>query len=343
MLQFANRSPYAATMLILPDRAGIESALVVVKGTFDLATSALAAVQEPVIEADTWSGQPGRSELLAAHDLALEKPGTDVLVVGAAVAPAGREVTSLEVALHVGSLRKAWRVVGERRWQRTWLGWRPTPPAPFTSVPLRWELAAGGHAVDPAEPHNPVLAVCDRRNPVGIGLHHPRAGVAWRGAPLPRFEPLARPIRRRRDHPEPINAGPIAPAWQPRAGYAGTYDSAWQQRRAPFLPTDFDPRFFQAAPPDQIITPHLQGGEPILLSGFSAAGELRATVPKAKPEAAVRWLDGTNQALLLILDTLVLQPQAGRCTVTWRGLLPLGTRTFQVAEIALALPEASRG
>jgi hypothetical protein len=343
MLQFANRSPYAATMLILPDRAGIESLLVVVKGTFDLATGSRAADQEPLIEADTWSGEPGRSELLAAHDLALEKPGTDVLVVGDVVAPAGREVTSLEVALRVGPLRKEWRVVGERQWRRTWLGWRPTPPAPFTRVPLRWELAAGGHDVDPADPHNPALAVCDRRNPVGIGLHHPHQRAAWRGAPLPRFEPLAQPIRRRRDRPEPINAGPIAPTWMPRASYAGTYDAAWQQRRAPFLPTDFDPRFFQAAPPDQIITPHLQGGEPILLSGFSPAGEVRATVPSAKPAAVLRWQDGTTQALPLILDTLVLQPQAGRCTATWRGLVPLGTRTFQVSEIALDVPEAARG
>lgn len=38
-------------------------------------------------------------------------------------------------------------------------------------------------------------------------------------------------------------------SWQPRLRYAGTYDQHWMDERLPFLPEDFDLRYFQSAPP----------------------------------------------------------------------------------------------
>ena len=50
-----------------------------------------------------------------------------------------------------------------------------------------------------------------------------------------------------KDRPAPACLAPIAEAWEPRRSFAGTYDAAWQQGRAPYLPTDLDPRFLASA------------------------------------------------------------------------------------------------
>ena len=41
----------------------------------------------------------------------------------------------------------------------------------------------------------------------------------------------------------------MAPHWLPRRAWAGTYDDAWRISRAPYLPADFDARFFQLYSP----------------------------------------------------------------------------------------------
>ena len=47
----------------------------------------------------------------------------------------------------------------------------------------------------------------------------------------------------------PMAFGPIGRAWQPRPNYAGTYDQKWLDERFPFLPDDFDERYYQRRPP----------------------------------------------------------------------------------------------
>ena len=43
--------------------------------------------------------------------------------------------------------------------------------------------------------------------------------------------PVGDPLKR----PAPVGFGPLAPHWQPRCDFAGTYDQAWQQDRYPVL------------------------------------------------------------------------------------------------------------
>ena len=50
------------------------------------------------------------------------------------------------------------------------------------------------------------------------------------------LEDLRRPIRTLGDRYVPQGFGFIAPHWEPRVGFAGTYDEAWQKNRAPHLP-----------------------------------------------------------------------------------------------------------
>ena len=75
---------------------------------------------------------------------------------------------------------------------------------------------------------------------------------------------------------------PICAHWMPRRQYAGTYDARWEQSRAPYLPADFDPRFFQVAPADQVVPGYLTGGEPVELFGVSPWGPVRFTLPRER-------------------------------------------------------------
>ena len=51
----------------------------------------------------------------------------------------------------------------------------------------------------------------------------------------------------------PMGFGRPRADWTPRLTYAGTYDQTWIDDVFPFLPADFDVRYYQAAPEDQQI------------------------------------------------------------------------------------------
>ena len=80
------------------------------------------------------------------------------------------------------------------------------------------------------------------------------------------------------DKYKPMALGPLGRGWSSRARYAGTYDQQWLDDVFPFLPKDFDVRYYQAAPEDQQI-PLPKGPMEVLLSGFTADGVRQFTLP----------------------------------------------------------------
>lgn len=331
MLQLHNHTPLKAMILVVPDRHGVESLLVVVKGTYRLSDGALAAEQQPILMADQWAGEPGTSPLLAAHDLALEKSGTDILLIGSAHAPGGQPVREMEVSLQVGPLHKRIRVIGDRVWEKSFFGHRISEPAPFSVMPLSWDRAYGG--VDAGADQSAPPA-CDARNPSGRGVVHSKPATPQAGRPLPNLEDPASPITKAKDQPAPAGCGPLAPSWQPRAGWAGTYDEAWQQNRAPYLPTDFDPRFFQAAPPDQVVVPHLVGGERVAFDGVAPSGRLTGCIPSQAVPVRCGFDDG-DVPVPARLDTVTVMPDKDQICLVWRGLLAVDKRTLQARTIVI--------
>ena len=61
------------------------------------------------------------------------------------------------------------------------------------------------------------------------------------------------------DRPTPIGFGPVPRFAKARVRYAGTYDEHWIENVLPFLPQDFDDRYFQAAPEDQWLDTLAEG------------------------------------------------------------------------------------
>jgi hypothetical protein len=260
VLQLKNPTGLAAAIFLSPDPDGVDTLYAVVKGTFALAPGLdgaeppLAPEQVPVALAPEYGGDPLASSLRVPSDVSLVKPATDVLLVGHAYAPHGRATTCVDVSLAAGSLRKTVRVVGDRVWLRSGLGPVASEPAPFTAMPLVWERAFGGTDVVGGVPH------AEARNPVGAGYREPDGTRPLDLLPLPNLEDPASPVTSPALGPTPACFAPISEHWAPRRHHAGTYDEAWQRQRAPYLPADFDPRFFQLAPPDQIAPGYSPAG-----------------------------------------------------------------------------------
>jgi hypothetical protein len=324
VLQLDNKTPFTTTLTLFPDEHGVDTLYVVVLARFTFHGGLrVADDQRPLRGADVFHGDPQTSSLRYPGELHLCKPGTDILVLGEA-ASAGRPVDVLDVGLRVGSrLDKHIRVTGDRTWAPE--GERLTSrPEPFVRMPLQWERARGGplrggDAVDP-------------QNPVGTG----------HGDRPPNLEDPARPMQGRRDMPPPVGFGPLAPTWAPRRDHVGTYDDRWRTTRAPYLPADFDPRFFHTAPTDQILTTPLRGGEPIELRNFWPTPNLRTHVPTCQLSAEAQ-VACKSEPISLHLETLLLEPGEHRMELLWRGALSCDKRMIQVDRIDIRMQRLDLG
>lgn len=317
------------TMGMRPD--GRELLVVVVKGTFGLPKSdrpaALAAEQLPLVEADVFTGEPGLSATLYESDYPPRKPRCDVLLNGSAYAPAGKAVSELSVELRVAGMSKSFKVVGNRCWRKQVLGVRATEPEPFAVMPLSYGNAFGGMDHSHADPQKHQAF---RANPVGVGFHVNLAKEVIDGKPLPNTEEHGRPIREPAGDYRPMAFGPLARASQPRCSYAGTYDAQWLADGFPFLPSDFDDRYYQAAPDDQQV-PHLVGGEEIELINLTPDGRRRFRLPELRVPVEFFRSAGGSEAVDAVLDTVLLEPDRNRFTLCWRASLPLRRNMFEIS------------
>jgi len=330
MLQLLNHTPFSTSLSVFPDIEGVESAFALVKATFQLtaAEPVLAEQQAPLVATDAYWGDPDKTSLRAAGEFSLPKPATDVLLTGHAVA-IQKNTRVAEVGLRVGPLTKTLRLFGNRHWERTDMGWEASPPEVWEKMPLRWELAFGGRAAqngDEPPEYEP-------RNPVGRGFVGSREKDI-EGRLLPNIEDPALLIRRPADRPSPVGFAPIAPAWSPRREYAGTYDDAWQKSRAPYLPKDFDPRFFQTAPAGLVAPSYLRGGEPVELSGFVPGEPLRFYLPVCTL-AVVFDFDNRHIPESPKLETVLLEPDAGRVQMLWRAGIKVDKHLLRLHEVAV--------
>jgi hypothetical protein len=313
--QIDNRTPFGAAQGWVRDRRGAEVWLIVVKATFDIlldGTTRPAAEQPDPLRLAEYHGEPGKSSIRNESDFVLTKTTTDVLVVGHAHAPQGHAVRELEVSLRVGSLVKALRVFGDRRWE----GRGPTDPAPFVVMPMVYERAFGG-----VDRHSPTPEKdWDWRNPVGCGYATSSAHLA--DQPVPNIEAPDRLIRAWKDRPAPAGFGPIASHWQPRAALAGTYAKDWEQTRQPLLPDDCDDRFFQCAPVDQQTAGFLVGGEVVTLLNLSPLGRLDFALPTMTLGLESRFADGERRAHAVPqLHSVILEPDFPRVSLVWHSAL----------------------
>lgn len=304
-------------------------------------------------------------------------------------------------------LCKILTITGAREWRRrhvlmralslfTLPKWKLTAPQPITTLPLRYEYAYGGenkvlvteraaervgkkyrlpdrvpqpeNATANDAPQAIAHTVCEL-NPVGRGFAEDwylRATKPRRVA-APQIEASDQPMAHLGDEYKPDGFGVVGRAWRQRLGLAGTYDQQWQEHRHPHLPADFNFAYWNGAPADQQVVPHLDGDETITLYNLGpvdtgtaqdASGStlLSLALPGHLPFVLVRFEDGRIGELAAKLDTVVIDTAADASkpdkkpsvVCVWRGTVAseptvrvLEARMLSRADV-VALREQSR-
>lgn len=287
----------------------------------------LTAEQAPIHLADEHFGEPERTSLRVAGDTVLYKPGADLIITGAARPPASLRshwAVAIEVAGKGFKRKREYRLLGPRQWQWSWTrGWHLSEPAEIDSLPLRYELAFGGHYPRAGKwiEHDP--------NPVGMGFFDAQRMDRERHYPAPQIEAFEVSTEQPGQPVPSPGFGPIPRFWHARSRFAGTYDDDWQRQAAtdgPDYPPDFDLRFFQAAHPDWIFEKPFEGGEQVALRCFDGDAHCTGRLPPIRLEALLMAGDKTAVAPMR-LDTVEVELDTASLYLTWRLTIP---HTLQV-------------
>ena len=338
-MQLINATRMVAGYNMGLEPSGRELLVVVVKGTFRFPRPdepaghfALHEQQTPLVMADTFTGEPGRSSPVLEADFAPRKPRCDILLLGTAYAPYGRPAPRVDVGVRVGPWSKSFSVVGPRHWDCGVATLRATAPQPFVSQPISYDVAYGGTDLrhdDPAQ-HAAFMA-----NPAGRGFHKHLHKEWVNGQPLPLTEESGRGVTDPDGDYRPMSFGPVGRGWSPRAALAGTYDEAWRDEHFPFLPPDFDERHYQAAPEDQQVPKSVfqDGPVEVVLSNLTPEGLTRFTIPPLVAPVHVFPKRGEREDHTAVLDTVLIEPDHQRFTLTWRVTRPLKKNMFEVSQV----------
>lgn len=313
--------------------SGRELLVVVVKGTFRFPQDAGARLQLddeqlPLLTADAHFGAPGLSALRYEADFSPRKSKCDILLSGRAYASGGRALERLAVRLRVGDWSKSFDVVGDRCWIAGG-GLRASDPMPFLQQPISYDFAFGGvdqHPEDPAQ-HGAFMP-----NPSGRGYHRHLRSDWVDGSPLPNTQETGQEITHPGRAYRPMSFGPLARHWEPRYRYAGTYDQAWRDQVFPFLPADFDERYYQSAPEDQQI-PIPVGERLVELFNLTPSGHASFVLPHFEAPITIFPRRGNREEHLARVDTIMIEPDLARVTLTWRLARPLKRNLLEVAQV----------
>lgn len=333
----ATRMQAAYTMGM--DKDAREYLVVVVKGTFGFPTPGvepeLLEEQVPLVMADTFTGEPGYSAPVYEADFSPVKHRCDILLHGSAYAPGGQPAFSVPVGIRIGTWSKSFNVIGDRVWDCPGVMISPGRPKPFLTLPITYDRAFGGNdnvSPDPDE-HSAYMP-----NPIGRGYRQRFIGI--NGTPMPNTEEIGNPVTSPNGSYRPMSFGPIGRGWEPRYRYGGTYDQHWIDEVFPFLPADFDEAYFQAAPVDQQL-PFLQGGEDVLLGNLTPEARTGFRIPKIDMPVVFFPKKGAKEETRAVIDTVVIESDLRRFTLTWRVSRPLKRNMFEVSQVLVG--KMSRG
>lgn len=295
-MQPINTTPFAMDAAVIFDKNGAEHFLIALKATYSIqlvgaqASLHLAETQQPLQPGDSFTqpDKPEQSSIAQEAEMGPPKPATDLFLHGFACAPHA-QANAVELRFRVGAVEKRAAVFGDRFWLRQMASPVASQARPFDKIALIYENGFGG--VDQS-PDDPSLFGAEARNPVGRGFRAKQSKRPWEQEQLPNIEEIGNLLSHPEQQVNPVGFGPIGRHWQPRMGYAGTYDQQWSEQRMPLLPLDFDERFHQAAAPDLIYPGYVQGGESVLVQGCTHGGSVSFLLPVVRAQARIRLRSG---------------------------------------------------
>ncbi|MEH7840792.1 DUF2169 domain-containing protein [Rhizobium laguerreae] len=377
MPEVTNFTPYPNFRYYSNDSYNRQFGVIVVKATFELASSGrlvVAEEQAPLVFTDLCHGPVNVTSLWHPSDMVPYKPATDVIVNAVARAPGGRPKSSWECSVKVEDeknvrLEKSIRVTGPREWKPRWRRkldekdqwewqrhikaferWELTEAAPISELPLHYEYAYGGEVPQGTDPDGNSIYDTDQRNPLGRGKIDRQWTDHCLPVAAPQIEAVANPVSDPYAPIAPEGFGPIPPAWLPRRLLGGTYDQNWKDKIWPSWPPDYDFSYHNSAHPELILEPHLKGTERLTLRGLAKWSEVVAfDLPSERLFNVFLTHDGEPINGEMKLDTVFLDiaPEAQddwRVYLSWRVNFELGAfaqvRLYRnTPEIAAAFQE----
>jgi hypothetical protein len=337
MWQVENNTPFAAQAYFVRDQNGFEHWVVALRASFLIHSTGALVIdepQEPVKLAPVY-GDSQAQELTIESDLAPFRPGVDFTVSGMAVAPNSRPFRQLLIGFRIGAAAKMAMAFGRRIIKKTsgkrssdWILYRDEA---VDSVPLSWRMAMGG--LDPLV--TPGHVVTYEFNPIGKGWLH-RYDLVPEGTllDLPQIENVGQFFQPSSPPPLPFGFGALQPGWRPRLDYAGTYDSAWERHRAPLLPTDFSPRFYNAVSADQVLD--LRGGEAIALEGLHPEGSYQFSLPRLFFRATTH-LGREKPSSAMRLIAVQIDATTKRLGMVWNAQVPCNNKDHKVEKTVVVM------
>jgi hypothetical protein len=313
--------------------SGRELLVVVIKGTFrippeDGAPLRLHEEQTPLVMADVFHGEPGLSAPKYEVDFAPRKHRCDVILNGSAYAHEDQGAERVAVGVRIGAWQKTFAVVGDRMWDARG-GVRATPPRPFTVMPISYDRAFGGADL---RHEDPAKHAAFTRNPTGRGFHKHLVSEWVHESPLPYTEELNNPVTRPDGDYTPMALGAVGRHWDPRFRFAGTYDQNWIDNVAPFLPADFDEQYYQCAPVDQQLALP-RGEQTVTLANLTPDGRRTFVLPYFEAPVTVFPKKGDRENYTALADTIIIEPDLERVSVTWRVARPLRRNMFEIGQV----------
>lgn len=299
----------------------------------------------PLLGGDKHFADPMNTTVRYEADFVPFKLSTDIVLDGSAHAPGGRAVRELTATVEIERGKKDVRVIGDRtcRYRK---GSDPTfgEPAPFVTMPLRYERAYGGvdvysHALCPyAYP----------RNLLGRGFAVTNTEAAVEGLELPNLEdPHDRltparlcigKIESWTKQPVPAGFGWYPKYGHPRAGWAGILPAdkpAEQMMRTAYAKILSEPartaylanplpvvdfRFFNGASVG-LSLPYLHGDEALSLTNLTPDGNSLFLLPGDRPTISFDMGDGAKTEKV-VLHTVQLRTDDGEVDLVWRSAHP---------------------
>jgi hypothetical protein len=298
-----------------------------------------------LVPGDVHFGDPMNSTVRHESDFVPWKCETDVVLDGTAQSPDGTPVQALTARLAIGNASKSLLVLGDRiAHHRDRQPALFSDPRPFTTMPLRYELAYGGVDVR----SDPTIACVYGRNHLGRGFVIRDAAETVDGLALPNIEDPEDRLTPQRlccghfmemdRQPVPQCFGWIMKYWRPRMLLAGVMpaDAAlarelrtayrrvvppaqwplYDQTELP--PMDF--RFFNGASPG-LVMPYLVGDEGVQLDNLSPGGVLAFQLPGERPAITLDIGFGPARGET-VLQTVMIRVDAGEVDLVWRAATP---------------------
>lgn len=311
MWEIDNTTPFPHVGSFLKDAQGQSSWIVGVKTTFALRPNEpclfvpkqIAPFQGPIFVAED-----PEQDLLADTDICLPKNMVDVIIDASAYPPAGTAADQpYRVSAKVGSMHKTIEVAPVKNLGR-WGKLQSAKDTSHTPIPLRYSQSYGGHQTD--------------ENPIGIG----DANTLKEG--FPRLSLPDQPMTRPGQAIASVGLNPIPRHWPARKALGGTYDKEWQRRRAPILPADLKPAYWQSVPADQQIKREEAQSVDVVLTnmqsadGTSADAPISFRLPRVKLAIATRF-KGQWQQTPPELQTIHIFAETGLLSLFFLAKLPI--------------------